>query len=173
VRRRNYDARRPDASLRESGSEGARIPHLPQHARRTPPQRAAAGQLFHRGRVVLQAGEIDDGIGRDVARGGHDRLGRERRSEIPWQRQRPDGWMLIEVAIRVERNHVETGPRCGLGRRARRDADNEHRALRFQVRSSGFRVRVQMFGFSVQLFWVLGSLSLGSLSLGSFGERER
>ena len=108
---------------RRSTSDG-----LPHSARSVARASTAVG-------MVLEVGEVDDRVTRQLARRVHDRLWRKRRPEVSRQRQRAHRRMLIEIGVRVERDHLEAGSRGRLRRRTRRHPDDQdvHVATRFQV----------------------------------------
>jgi hypothetical protein len=61
--------------------------------------------------MVFECRKIHNGVGRNRGRRSNQGAWSKRRAEVPRQRKAAHGWMLIQVAKRVDSDDVESGAR--------------------------------------------------------------
>ena len=86
-----------------------------EHIGRVAPESAAGGEHCHRIRIVFEVREIHNGVGVECRGGCSGGSRRECHSALAVQCDRPDGRVLIAVAVSVHRDHVEAGAGGGVG----------------------------------------------------------
>lgn len=117
-----------DPALSEYSSDEQRIANLSKDFRRISPEASAPGKCCNGSGVILEVGQVDDGVALDVSSGLHYSRSTERHSQISLKCQAAYGWMLITIAKRVDRRDRE--PRtCGRrgGRTDRHSGDENPR----------------------------------------------
>jgi hypothetical protein len=117
-----------DPALSEYSSDEQRIANLSKDFRRVSPEASAPCKCCNGSRVILEVGQVDDGVALDVSSRLHHSRSTERHSQISLKRQAAYGWMLIAIAKRVDRRDREPGT-CGRrgGRTDRHSGDENPR----------------------------------------------
>jgi hypothetical protein len=111
------------------------IAHPADGVGRVAPQGAASCQSVNRIRVVLEAGEVHDG----VTVNGHCCTRGRACGETAGERHDLHRRVMVEIPERVDRRHREPGGRGRLGGRARRNAGDEemcHPSIRSRARAA-------------------------------------